>query len=311
MKTRTIAYVAPKKVDVREVSVNDPADDQIQVRKIACGICAWDLSTYKYGPDNPYAAPPGHEGLGQILKVGKDVTGMKEGDFVCAGGFQEVENCPARHSVKIPYEVKDPMTWIVEPVTCVVNGIERAQIFPGERVVLVGTGYMGLLMTQGLSQHLCGELIALDTNPKRLEMAKKFGAHQTWQIGKDDAEIEKLVDQKADVVIELAGAQPALDLSVRMIRNGGNLCIFSWQRGPRTFDCNALHCRGINVLNTAPANAPNYDRVFKNALPLIARGVFKNHELVSHTASIEHYPELLETAMTPEKGYLKGVVKYA
>ncbi|MBI3828393.1 MAG: zinc-binding dehydrogenase [Planctomycetes bacterium] len=311
MKTRTIAYIAPKKIELREVDVGEPEAEQIQLRKVACGICAWDLSTYKIGPENnPYAAPPGHEGLGQVLKVGKDVKGFKEGDWVIGGGFQEIQNIKLKDAIRIPYEVKDPMTWIVEPISCVVNGIERAQIFPGERVALVGAGYMGLLMVQGLAHHLVGELIAIDTNAERLAMAKKFGAHRILQIGKDDAAIEKLVEEKADVVVELAGAQPALDLSVRLIRNGGNLCIFSWQRGTRTLDCNALHCRGINVLNTAPANAPNYARVFKNTLPLIARGVFKNHELVSHTAPIDRYHELLDTAMYPEKGYLKGVVRY-
>jgi len=308
MNTRTIAYVAPQKVDVREVAVADPAADQLQVKKIACGICAWDLSTFKYGPDNPYAAPPGHEGLARVLKVGKDVKGYNEGDYVIGGGFQELENLAPKDALRIPYAVHNPLTWIAEPVSCVVNGIERAQIFPGERVILIGAGYMGLLMAQGLAHHLVGELIAIDTNPQRLELAKKFGVHTVLQAGKDDAEIEKL--QKADVVIELAGAQPALDLAVKLTRSGGNLCIFSWHRGTRTMDCNALHCRGINVLNTAPANAPNYDRVFKNTLPLIARGVFKNHELVSHTAPIERYSELLETAQTPEKGYLKGVVTY-
>lgn len=311
MQTRTIAYVAPKQIEVREVGVEDPGPGQVQIKKIACGICAWDLSTYKIGPaNNPYAAPPGHEGLGRVLKLGKEVQGLKEGDWVAAGGFQEVQNVVAKDAVRIPYAVQDPLAWIVEPIVCVVNGIERAQIFPGERVVLIGTGYMGLLMVQGLAAHLCGELIAIDTNPQRLEMAKKFGAHRTLQLGKEDAAIEQLVAERADVVIELAGAQPALDLAVRMVRNGGNLCVFSWHRGERTVDCNALHCRGINMLNTAPANSPNYPRVWKNTLPLIARGVFKNDALVSHTAPIERYHELLDTAMHPEKGYLKGVVRY-
>jgi threonine dehydrogenase-like Zn-dependent dehydrogenase len=310
MNVRTIAYLAPKKVEVREVKVEDPGPEQVQVRKVACGICAWDLSTYKIGPqDNPYAAPPGHEGLGRVLKVGKDVKGYAEGDYVVGGGFQEIENLKLDDAIRVPFKVENPLTWIVEPISCVVNGIERAQIFPGERVVLVGAGYMGLLMVQGLSHHLVGDLIAIDNNAERLALATKFGA-KTLQIGKDDAAIEKLVEERADVVVELAGAQPALDLSVRLIRNGGNLCIFSWQRGNRTIDCNALHCRGINVLNTSPSNAPNYKRVFKNTLPLIARGVFKNHELVSHTAPVDRYSELLEAAMTPEKKYLKGVVQY-
>ncbi|MCW8129405.1 MAG: zinc-binding dehydrogenase [Planctomycetota bacterium] len=311
MKTRTIAYVAPKKIEVREVNVEDPGEGQLQVRKVACGICAWDLSTYKIGPeDNPYAAPPGHEGLGRVVKVGKEVTGYKEGDWVAGGGFQEVQNVPSKDAVRIPYAVENPLAWIVEPIACVVNGIERAQIFPGERVALIGTGYMGLLMVQGLAASLVGELIAIDTNEQRLAMARKFGAHRVMQIGKDDAAIEALVAERADVVVELAGAQPALDLSVRMVRNGGNLCIFSWHRGNRTIDCNALHTRGINVLNTAPKNAPNYPRVWKNMLPLVARGVFKNDELVSHTAPIDRYDQLLDTAMYPEKGYLKGVVRY-
>ena len=77
------------------------------MKKVACGICAWDLSTYKSGPDNPYAAPAGHEGLGRVLKVGKAVKGYKEGDYIVGGGFKLVTPARAFQSGDVRMAVDD------------------------------------------------------------------------------------------------------------------------------------------------------------------------------------------------------------
>ena len=90
MKAQTIRYVAPRQIEWLDVDVPDPAAGEVQVQNKACGICAWDLATFRNGPDAPYPAPPGHEGCGVVTKVGPNVADFKEGDNVCGLGFQSV-----------------------------------------------------------------------------------------------------------------------------------------------------------------------------------------------------------------------------
>src|SRR5215217_665889 len=67
-KCRTINYVGPGKVEVIEVGVSDPNYGEVQVQGLACGVCAWDVHVFKNGVDWPVW--PGHEGVGQVIKVG-------------------------------------------------------------------------------------------------------------------------------------------------------------------------------------------------------------------------------------------------
>ncbi|HIL10409.1 MAG TPA: erythritol/L-threitol dehydrogenase, partial [Candidatus Latescibacteria bacterium] len=55
---------------------------QVQVEVAACGICAWDIQAFKTGSDAPFAAPPGHEGVGYVAKLGPGVEGFAVGQRV-------------------------------------------------------------------------------------------------------------------------------------------------------------------------------------------------------------------------------------
>ena len=79
MKARTIEYQPGGGVRLVEVAVADPGPGEVQVRAAACGICAWDLFTYRHGSDVGSAAPPGHEGVGRVIKVGPGVSGRDGG----------------------------------------------------------------------------------------------------------------------------------------------------------------------------------------------------------------------------------------
>ncbi|NQT86475.1 alcohol dehydrogenase catalytic domain-containing protein [bacterium] len=81
-------YVDVRKIELYEVDVPDPGPGEVQIAVRACGLCAWDLATFKSGPAGRAPAPPGHEGVGVVKKVGAGVANLKEGDIVAAGNFQ-------------------------------------------------------------------------------------------------------------------------------------------------------------------------------------------------------------------------------
>src|SRR5690554_311881 len=156
MTVDSLWIVEPNKVEIRKVDLPEPNYNEVQIEVKAVGVCAWDSYLYQ-GISSPRPLPYrlGHEAVGIIRKVGSDVKNFKPGDKVfCASGSNDMmaeainlrEECIAR----IPDDVEDYAKWVLEPTVCVVNLLHKTQIEPGDSVVLVGAGYMGLLTLQGL-----------------------------------------------------------------------------------------------------------------------------------------------------------------
>ena len=84
--------------------------------------------------------------MGHVVKVGRGVTGLKEGDRVAGGGFATLRNLPASSVYKIPEsnQLADEY-WVVEPVSCAVTGLDHCRLKPGDRVAVIGAGFMGAL----------------------------------------------------------------------------------------------------------------------------------------------------------------------
>src|SRR4029453_13739180 len=150
MQGMTIRYLDDGSIELVDVKVSDPGEGEIQVQGGACGISSGDTTTARRGSRCPPRAPPGHEGVGHVVKVGKNVTGFREGDRVAGGGFATLRNLAADRLYKIPESTLADEYWVVEPVSCAVTGLDHCHLKPGDRVAVVGCGFMGLLFIRGL-----------------------------------------------------------------------------------------------------------------------------------------------------------------
>lgn len=311
MKTTTIRYVAPRRVEHVEIDVPALQPGQILVEAKACGVCAWDLFTYEHGPDAPPTAPPGHEAVGVVRQVAPDVQTFRPGDNVVAGGFARHQVLDAEHAIALPSDIEHYEHWIVEPVACCVNGIDRAGVFPGDRVVVIGCGFMGLVIIQGLRRSLAAEVVGIDTVDARLDLARRFGAARTFNVSRPDDRqgAASLADEGVDIVIEAAGVQPAMDLATHIVRRAGRICIFSWHHGPLTVDGSAWHSRGLEVLNTSPALSADMRKIVRRTPTLMREGVFDLSAVVTHVVPLEHIADLFEAGVTKADGYIKGVAQ--
>lgn len=309
MKTRSIRYGEIGGVEVIDIDVTEPGPDEVQVKGAACGICAWDLSTYKRGTAGGYAAPAGHEGLGYVVKIGANVRGFKEGERIAGGGFAGVCNIKAGDVYKLPESKLADQYWLVEPVSCVVTGLDHCNLKAGDRVAVIGCGFMGLMMLQGLGRSFAEQIIAIDINPARLQLAKQFGA--TSIINSTDKDLEDRIKElkalKIDTVVDCTGVQAGLDLAAKIVRGGGRINLFGWNRGQATFSGDAWHLGGFTVVNSAPDS--QIRDPFPPAIRLLARGIIDLKPLVTHFVPLDEYPQLLAKAVKGEDGYIKGVVK--
>jgi threonine dehydrogenase-like Zn-dependent dehydrogenase len=226
----------------------------------------------------------------------------------CELGFAELSNCPVGRLYVLPeIAAGDPEHWLVEPVSCAVTGFDHCQVKAGDRVAVVGCGFMGLLLVQLLARSPLDAVIAVDLDERRLELAARFGATETIAAG--DADVEALRALGLDCVVDSSGAQNGLDLSSRIVRDGGRLNLFGWNHGTGSFPGDLWHMRGLTVVNSAPNSAVR--DTWPVAIRLLQRGLVDLQPLISHIVALESYPALLAEASAARDAYLKGVVKLA
>ncbi|MFA9478314.1 zinc-binding dehydrogenase [Phycisphaerales bacterium AB-hyl4] len=309
MQARSVQYGRAGGIELIDVTVSDPGPGEVQVQALACGICAWDVHVFQHG--FAWDVMPGHEGVGRVVKIGPGVTGLAEGMRVTGHGlgFTEYANLPAAQLHPLPVGGHADEHWIVEPVSCVVTGLDHCQAKAGERVALVGCGFMGLLMLQGLGRSMLEQVVAIDLDAGRLALARQFGATETFNVSESDADAvaEALADRGFDTVVDTTGSQAGLNLASRLVRPGGRLNLFGWNHGTASFPGDLWHMNGITVVNSAP-NAALRDP-FPPAIRLIERGLLDLKPLVTHVVPLDDYPDLLATAASRNDGYIKGVVR--
>ena len=309
MSNKTLRYLDDGSIELFEREVLDPGENEVQIEGGACGICSWDVVTAKLGNQMHPMAPPGHEGVGYIAKIGAGVTDFKEGDRVAGGGFANVRNLSAQRVFKIPESDLPDEYWIVEPVSCAVTGIDHCQIQPGNRIVVVGCGFMGLLILQGLLRYPLDELIVLDIVQSRLDLAQQLGVGEVYNTAEADLQelSRELKSREIDVVVDTSGSQAGLDLSTDIVKRGGRINLFGWLKGQTaSFDPTKWHLGGFTVVNSAPAS--KLRDTFDPAIRLIHKGIIDLKPLVTHTAALEDYPALMAQILAGDESYIKGVV---
>lgn len=310
MKYQNIRYTAGGGSELVEVEIGEPGPGEVQVENTACGICSWDLQTFKSGSDSPFAAPPGHEGIGYVAKLGKGVTGIEVGQRVVGGGFGRFRNTPISRLYKVPDSNLADQHWIVEPVSCVVTGMDCCELKAGQRLAMVGCGFMGLMMIQGLRGVGADQLIALDVDDRRLKLAMEFGATECHNVT-DTAFTDVKADLRTrgiDVVVDTSGAQSGLDLATEIVKRAGLINLFGWIKGTEaSFNPSTWHGKAITIVNSSPA-AQKRDP-FPAAIRLIQNGLIDLKPLVTHVVPIEEYSSFMQGVTSGEvNDYIKGVV---
>lgn len=309
MKARNVKYLENGGLEIVEYDVPDPGPGEVQVKKSACGICAWDLNTYRNGTAAGHAAPPGHEGIGYVTKVGAGVTSVKEGDRVTGGGFATVENVKQGQAYLVPEIGLDDAYWVVEPLSCVVTGVDHCAMKIGDRIALVGCGFMGLLMAQCLKESFAERVTAFDIVPERLALAKAFGMDEVLNPMDEgfEADLARVAATNIDCVVDTSGSRSGFALSNRLVKRGGRLNIFGWIHGPVEFSGDDWHGNGYTVVMSSPS--AKIRDVFPVAIRLIELGIIDPKPVVSHIVPLDEMDALLKGVIDgTTTDYIKGII---
>lgn len=348
------AVVAYEPGDYRLEWVDTPrAQEGEMILKVeACGICAGDVKAFKGAPsfwggngNPPYIkAPmiPGHEFVGRIVEIGKNVKGdWKLGDRICPEqivpcgecrfckqgkhwmcekhdlyGFQNNVNGGMAEYVKltkesINYKIPENMPLekavLTEPYACSFHCVERAKIGVTDVVVLSGAGTLGLGMAGAIRQHNPALFIVLDMNDKRLEKAKKFGADMVLNPGKCDAVkvIKELTDgYGCDIYIEATGHPSSVQQGLEAIRKMGTFVEFSVFGELVKVDWSIISDR--KELNLFGSHLSPF--CYETVIQWIESGKLPTEGVVTNMLKLEEWKEGFELAATGKDGAMKVVL---
>ena len=294
----------------------DPLPDEIETRAVCGAVCTHEVSLFRGDLTHPrYPMIPGHEAVHQVTRVGKNVRHLKEGDYCAAcwymGQWSEKVIGPANVAWKLPDDMDDFANWIIEPAASIVNAGQYMDIRPGARVLLIGAGFMGLLMIQMLHGCPMAEFAVADVKPFSIDLARQCGAWETILTSTDEG--KGVLDAKGsghyDVVIECSSTQSGLDMAIDMCGMAGKIYLFGWHRTTRTVDFKLGHLRGQTFVHTSPATDTGrvYERYWPMTIDMFQRGVFDMSKLVTHKYRAEDIRRCMDDSVLRVDGFVKSV----
>ena len=317
--------------DLRLETVPDPtpAKGEVVIEVGAATTCGTDLKIWRRGGHAKMLKPPtlfGHEAAGQIVALGAGVTGWSIGDRVVAnnsapcmtcffcqrqefslctdltfnnGTFAKYLKIPAaivhHNLLPIPEGLADAMAAMTEPLACVLHGVARSNVKPGDRVVLLGDGAIGLMFVAALAKQ-SAEVFLFGGSDSRLEIGKKFGAAQTFNYRQvpDLPDLVRSLTEGwgADVAIEATGVPSAWETAIACARPGATVNLFGGC--PRdttiTVSTEQLHYNEL-TLKGVFHNTPEFVRA---ALALIASHTIPFEWLISDHQPLKNLEQVFQ-----------------
>ncbi|MDK2801300.1 MAG: L-iditol 2-dehydrogenase [Clostridiales bacterium] len=316
--------------ELREVPIPEIGPDDVLVKVAYIGICGSDPHMHHNKVTYKVNVPLilGHEFSGTIEKIGENVKGYKIGDRVTAethadycgecilcrtnnyhvcrerkgygfqtdGAFAKYVKVPSRILHKVPDNVSLKEASLTEPLCVAYSSlVKHSNMKPGDLVVIIGPGPIGLLCTKVASLIGASDIIVIGTDGDegRLEIAKKLGATQTINSSKEDP-VPIIMSMRdgygADVVVDTAGFSPTLKLSMDVVRPCGQINKIGWGPKPVDFSLDPLISKAVTVNFTF---SHNWD-VWEQCLVLMSSKAVDLNQLITHELPLDKWQEGFE-----------------
>lgn len=315
MKTRRALLEAPGTLKIIHDDIS-PSSNELLVKVRVCGLCNWELNHY-HGLVGECPQFLGHEWGGEVVDMGKEVHGFSVGDHVVSmpvyTGFADY--AVADHTRVIKIDPSVPFEYALgEPLKCVVTVTRSVNAKPGDHGIIFGCGPMGLWCTQILAGGNLGSLICIDTDEKKLELAKKFGATATINPTRDD--IFKVTNEitaghMADFVIEGTGIPELLNDCVKLLRTTGRgrvALMSSHKRSCEKFDFREMVSRSAELVVPHAKYSEDQMEDMRRGLRFLERGIIRMEEIVTNKYELDDIAKAFQDLDHKPSGYIKGVV---
>ena len=327
---------------IETVAVPQLQNGDVLVRVQAALTCGTDVKVFRRGYHARMIVPPalfGHELAGDVVAVGKGVRDFKAGERVVAansapcfecfycrrgienlcedllfnnGAYAEYIRIPARIVERNMYQIPDHVSYqdaaLVEPLACVLRGLDETGVGPGDNLVVIGLGPIGLMFVR-LAKAYGARVIAIGRRKSQLDNAVNMGADELLISGDVEDTIKTVrqltSNRGADVAIEAVGNPEVWELAPRLLRRGGIVNFFGGCPSDSriNLDTQLLHYSEI----TCKASFHHTPAHIWKALDFVSRGVITSRDLVNRVEPLSNLLEVMKHLMS-HNGHMKTAI---
>jgi D-arabinitol dehydrogenase (NADP+) len=272
---KALQIIKPHEVKIVTIELPEPNPGEVLIKVMASGICGTDIHILEGDYLGDYPVIPGHEFSGVVEQAGQAVSRIKVGDRVAVepniacdncsyclnnqqnfcenwgavgvtlpGGMAEYVLAPEKAVFNIG-ELDFEEGAFVEPLSCVLHGVQKTRIRLADRVVIVGAGPIGNLLLQVVKVQGARSVTVVELDQARAEAAQAAGADEVYRS------IDELPKDAFEVVIDATGLIPVMARTPDFARKGGRILLFGVP--PKTkveFDAFTLFVKGLTLLTS-------------------------------------------------------------
>jgi L-iditol 2-dehydrogenase len=317
--------------------------DEVLIEVRACGICGSDV--HGMDGSSGRRIPPivmGHEAAGLIAEIGTEITDWRVGDrvtfdstvycgtcYFCRrgemnlcdnrrvlgvscdeyrqhGAFADYVAVPERILYRLPDGLPFEEAAMVEALSIAFHAVGRAPVTLGDTAVVVGAGTIGLLVIQSLRRSGCGQIIAVDLDASRLDMARQLGADEGLLADRDDvvsAVRARTGGRGAAVAFEAVGLSATLNAALSSLRKGGALTMIGNLSARVDLPLQDAVTREISLYGSCASNGE-----YPACLKMMARAAVNVRPLISAVAPLSEGADWFVRLYRREPGLMKVVL---
>jgi len=328
------------KQDLRFVDLPQPQiqENEVLMKVKKVGICGTDLHIYNNGMNVPLPLVPGHEFVGDIVKIGNNVENVKVGDRAVAehligcgkcsyclkgeknlcktptviglnrqGALAEYISIPSNLIFKLPTELSYDEGVLVEPLSIAVYAVRKSGVDVGDQIAVVGQGPIGILV-DFVAKASGGTVIGFDKHDNRIAYAKD---HEFIQRGFNITNKDYLKQFKeeavdgADIVFEAVGSDTSAELAIELARSGGKVIILG------VFDHDVM----INMMNIVRKELQVYGSwtcvfSFEETMRLIKSQKLDANQFITHRYPFTDAIKAFQEASSDKGNRIKSVIEF-
>ncbi len=344
---RAAVYHGVDDVRVDTVSVPKVGAGELLVRIDTCGICGTDLKKIHTG-SHPAPRIFGHEMSGTVAQLGEGVSGFVVGDRVmvfhhipcgecyycrckvfaqcpvykqvgvtagyepAGGGFAEyirvMDWIVRKGVVRIPDHVSFEQASFIEPVNTCLKGVKSLRLQPGETVLVMGQGPIGIILA-ALCKREGARVLVSDLFSRRLEISRSYGLSEALHAGEGNVveRVKQLTGSRgADAVLVAVGGNSLIKPAMDAVRPGGRVMLFAQtQRSETSIDPAAICVDEKTLMGSYSASVDIQDET----VDFVFSGEMDLSGLISHRFPLEQAVEAIELASNPHPDSMKVVIQ--
>ena len=307
---KSIRIPQPNQVELVDLPIPEPKTGEVLIRVSASGICGTDIHILRGEYLGGYPVIPGHEFAGEVVAVGAGVTRVQVGSRVAVepnipcerceeclnnrenfcrnwsavgvslpGGMSEYVVAPQQQVFDIgdlPYD----QAAFVEPLSCVLHGLEQLAARAGDKILLAGAGPIGMQLLRGLSLYGAARVDVAERNPDRLAFALRDGA------GAGFANLTDAPLDAYDAVVDATGAPAVMARLLDYARPGGKVLWFGVppNGAQMTLEPFKVFRKGLSIFGSFTSRRNSYQ-----AVDLLRSGRIRVDDLVSHRLPLAEF----------------------